>query len=217
MTEMQRSRKGGKRFWWASRAPAREIVAILGRGPVGQAFHARLSELDRYAPVVGVAGKPLPSSGFTTAARAVLNAGIVIHALPFAIAEEVLAPLRLELAGKTLVDVTNPVGPGGVPLPLSPDGSNAERLASMLPETFVVKAFNTVSVADILCPKTETGEPITTFVASDAPERTLDVLVLARRLGFRAVAAGALGTAIYLETVSSLNIGLHIRSVRDNR
>lgn len=50
-----------------------------------------------------------------------------------------LVELKPALAGKTLVDVSNG-------LRINLDGpSNAERLADLFPESFVVKGFNTIS------------------------------------------------------------------------
>lgn len=72
--------------------------------------------------------------------QAVKNAEVVYLATPFSVVESVLSPLKEALKGKTLVDCTNPVGPG-LSHGLGSVTSGSEKIQTLLPETHVVKAF----------------------------------------------------------------------------
>ena len=79
------------------------------------------------------------------------GADVVILAMPFAGAgDAVAAEIRDEVAGKTIVDVTNPIRPDFSGL--ATDSSAAEEFQQRLPDAHVVKAFNTIFA-------TQPGEP----------------------------------------------------------
>ncbi|GGK53442.1 NAD(P)-binding domain-containing protein [Pseudomonas koreensis] len=54
-------------------------------------------------------------------------AEVVVLAIPYAAAAEVLAPLTVELAGKLLIDCTNPLQADWSPLPLGEQNSAEKR------------------------------------------------------------------------------------------
>jgi predicted dinucleotide-binding enzyme len=72
------------------------------------------------------------------------QADVVVLALPFAVAEEVAAANREELAGKIVVDISNPVDFTTFDSLVVPAGTSAaEQIAAAAPGARVVKAFNT--------------------------------------------------------------------------
>jgi predicted dinucleotide-binding enzyme len=76
------------------------------------------------------------------------GADVVVLALPFAAAEEVAVANRAELAGKVVVDISNPVDFATFDsLVVLPGTSAAEQIAAAAPGARVVKAFNTTSPA----------------------------------------------------------------------
>ncbi|KAJ0070656.1 hypothetical protein NL108_017326, partial [Boleophthalmus pectinirostris] len=102
-----------------------------------------------------------------------------------------LLALRPLLAGRTLVDVSNASG-------LKRGGeSNAQRLARMFPCSSVVKGFNGLSAWTLLTGAHDHSRQV--LVCGDCPSSKLSVLVLAQRLGFRAVDAGGLCASGALE------------------
>lgn len=115
-------------------------TAIIGNGGVARVLAARLEQAGHQV-VIGTRERPRT------------DAPIVVNALPGAVALDVLAGLRAELAGRVLVDVANAVeiGPDGFASQLCyPGGSLAARLQHALPGTRVVKALNTVGPAALM-------------------------------------------------------------------
>lgn len=85
--------------------------------------------------------------------------------------------------------------------------SGAEELQKKVPNTHVVKAFNTVFAEHM-----DTGRlgnnSLTTLVAGDDPEAKRAVLEIARVIGFDAVDGGPLSNARMIEALGYLNIQL---------
>ena len=100
--------------------------------------------------------------------------------------------------GKILVDLSNQ----SCRKSHMSDFSNAERLQTMIPNAFVVKAFNTVS--SFLMQNTTAGESRHIFVASDHPIAREKVITLAREMNFDPFNAGSLRAARHLEKSSQL-------------
>jgi predicted dinucleotide-binding enzyme len=72
---------------------------------------------------------------------AVAMAEVVFLATPFQANEEVLKPVATGLAGKVLVDCTNPVGPG-LRHGLDSRQSGSQAVQELVPAARVVKAFS---------------------------------------------------------------------------
>lgn len=88
-----------------------------------------------------------------------ITGDIVVLALPFPAYADAFATYGDQLAGKTVVDVSNPIDFGTFDLAL-PEGfkSAAEYVAAKLPNSAVVKAFNT-TFATTLAIGVNDGEP----------------------------------------------------------
>ncbi|KAG7246593.1 hypothetical protein CRUP_002791, partial [Coryphaenoides rupestris] len=123
-------------------------VGILGSGDFSRSLAARLLASGHRALVGSRDPSRLPGGLFPEGAEvvsqreAVLGAERVVFAAVFPEHYHSLAGLREALAGKVLVDVSNADGSGRGP---GPEGSNAQRLARMFPQSHVVKGFNVVS------------------------------------------------------------------------
>src|SRR5262249_47177892 len=76
------------------------------------------------------------------------------------------------LGGKTLIDVNNPIA-GGEPVQgvlaftTGPNESLGEKIQSLLPQTHVVKAFNSVGSGRMVNPKFEQGTPTMFLCGND--------------------------------------------------
>lgn len=133
-----------------------------------------------------------------------LATDVVVLATPFGTAVEIATENAAALAGKVVVDVTNPLSDDYMNLTVGFDTSAAETIQAAAPEARVVKAFNTVFAA------TYTNEALTEAgvyvpVAGDEAEAKSVVLAAAKDAGFDAVDAGALSVARFLEpTVMNL-------------
>jgi predicted dinucleotide-binding enzyme len=139
------------------------------------------------------------------------GADLIVLALPFAACKDALPPLAGALAGKIVVDATNPLKPDWTPLFLGEENSAAETIMRLLPASHLVKAFNMV-FADVMTPeRLMRGErAATVFVAGDNAAAREAVRNLARGLGFDARDAGLLRNSRYLEAMAHLNIQLAV-------
>ncbi len=134
---------------------------------------------------------------------------MVCFAIPYSAMEKVLTENRTALKGKIVVDITNAINlEDWSPLFLGED-SGGEQTARLLPESKVVKAFNTV-FADVMHTDKQTfdGKKLTTFVASDDEDAAETVKTLAEEAGFHAITVKGLKNARHLESLAHLNIAI---------
>jgi len=131
---------------------------------------------------------------------------IVVLAVPYAAAADVLDTHRGDIAGKVVVDITNPVDFDTFE-PLSLDaGSGAQEIAKAAPEgAHVVKAFNT-TFAGTLLDGNVAGHPLDVFLAGDDDAAKATVRQLVEDGGLRAVDAGPLRRARELEALGYLHM-----------
>ena len=174
------------------------IIAILGTGKMGSGLANRLAGKANL-----VIGSRTPEAGQLTYADAVAKADIVVLALPYDAALE--AAKTLNLAGKTVVDMTNPVKADYSGLQLGHTTSAAEELQKLAPSAKIVKAFNTIFAGLFAAPVSETqGVPV--FIAGNDEAAVDAVADLARTAGFAVENAGTLDAARLIEPVGMLNI-----------
>lgn len=141
---------------------------------------------------------------------AVITGDIVVLAVPHPAVAGILATYGDQLAGKTIVDLTNPLDFSTFDsLVVATDGSKAAEIAAEVPGATVLKAFNT-NFAATLAGGEIGGEPTTVLVAGDdaAAKQALIDLVVAG--GLRAVDAGSLKRARELEAVGFLQLTLAV-------
>jgi NADPH-dependent F420 reductase len=137
---------------------------------------------------------------------------VVVLALPYDAVASVLAEHGDALAGRIVVDITNPVDMttfAGLVTPA--DSSAAQEIAKQLPAgTPVVKAFNT-TFAGPLVTGTVAQTPLDVLIAGDdeAAKGTVSELVAAS--GLRPIDVGPLAQAHWLEGIGFLHIGLQLR------
>src|SRR5262249_442639 len=95
---------------------------------------------------------------------------IVVLAVPYEAVPDVLQPCGDGLAGRIVVDISNPVDWSPLDRLVTPPGTSAaEETAALVPVgTAVVKAFNT-TFAGILQNGQVAGQPLDVFVAGDDP------------------------------------------------
>ena len=145
---------------------------------------------------------------------AIIGAGNVGKALASsivrAVVEDVLAELGEAVAGKTVVDVTNPVTMDGSGRAFG-RSSMAEQIQERSPDLKVVKAFNTAFAPPPGRPLVD-GMQLDGYVAADDEEAKRLVLERARSIGFRPIDAGGRRMAGALEEMAFLNISLQTRN-----
>ena len=123
---------------------------------------------------------------------------IVVLALPFDAAKEVVTSYGATLTGKTVVDITNPVNFETFDsLVVAPGTSAAEEIAALTPGN-VVKAFNTTFAGALVAGETE-GQILDGFIAGDNADATAAVASLMTDGGMRPIVVGALKRSRELE------------------
>jgi len=189
-------------------------IAIIGAGNVGGGL-ASAAVTAGHDVVLSASN---PASAQETAARtgatavnsnaeAVDGADLVVFAVPGGTVAGVAAELTEALAGKIVVDATNPLNDTYTGLTTVGE-SSAELLQQQLPDATVVKSLNTVFASRYANP-TEDGQPLDALIAGDDADAKATVTQLVESIGFRPVDAGGLRMARALEEIAFLNISLN--------
>ena len=177
--------------------PVNDIsVAVLGFGNYGRALAKRLDT----AGIPYCIGSRSPwrhgiednsNQRIVSYTEAADKADIVIFAVPSRIYSEITTDLRRVLCKKVVIDISNAESVS--------DECHAQSLASLLPDSHIVKAFNTVSAwsmeNDIY------GASRNVFVCGDHAESRKEVMQLVQDLGFMPVDRGRLRAANLLEKI----------------
>jgi 8-hydroxy-5-deazaflavin:NADPH oxidoreductase len=187
-------------------------VAIIGAGNVGKALGTSITRAGHDVTLAARdpqhAADVAQEIGATSAAsnsEAVRGADVVILAIPYVGAGEAVAgEIRDAVAGKAVIDVTNPMKPD-YSGPAVRDGSAAEEFQKLMPEAKVVKAFNTIFATNQANPTRE----IDGYVAADDEKAKQRVISLVESMGFTALDVGPLSSARFLEGMAFINIGVN--------
>jgi predicted dinucleotide-binding enzyme len=135
---------------------------------------------------------------------------VVILAVPFPAIDEVVAAYGEQLAGKTVVDISNPLNFETLDSLVVGDGSSAAaQIQAKLPGSKVLKAFNTNLVATLVS-KQVGGLPTTVLIAGDDDEAKRTLADALRAGGLAAIDAGSLSRAHELEAIGFLQLTLAI-------
>ena len=130
--------------------------------------------------------------------------GVVILAVLFDSAVSIVSEYGDALAGKIIVDITNPFNATADGLAIPADTSIAQMVAEAAPaSTHVVKAFNTL-FRDVLA----VGGPLDVFIAGDDAKAKASVSAFIASLGLRPLEVGDLNMAHFLEGAGLLSVGL---------
>ena len=172
-------------------------LSIIGTGNMGQAI----------AAVAGRGGHTVQLLGQSDAATSVTG-DIVVLAVPYPAVSAVIAERGASLAGKIVVDITNPLNFETFDSLVVPaDGSATAEIAAALPESRVVKAFNTTFAGTLAA---GTVGPLTTtvLIAGDDADAKSELAGVVTSGGLKAIDAGSLARARELEAVGFLQITL---------
>jgi 8-hydroxy-5-deazaflavin:NADPH oxidoreductase len=192
-------------------------VAIIGIGNIGTRLAANFaaggqdfllagrdqeaakelaSDLDGHAEVVSVD-------------EAVDRAGVLVIAVWLDAFKQLIAQYGERLAGKVIVDPTNPVGPddaGGYRKVIGEQESSGQILAGLLPAgARLVKAFGTLSAGSLSAAARQEPERAVQFYAADDTAAGDLVADLIRVGGYEPVRVGGLDQAIRIEMFGDLH------------
>ena len=157
-------------------------------------------------------------AGATTSTFGAALAGdIVILAVPYSVVLEVVKRYGDDLAGKLLVDITNPVASDHMSFVTPADSFGAQEIANAAPaDAHVVKAFNT-QFSHILAAGPTEGRPLDVFIAGDDAQAKARLARFIESLGLRPLDTGPLLMARTLEHVCLLSLGLMTYSIKHTR
>ena len=141
----------------------------------------------------------LPKDRIKPPADAARAADAVVIATPWAATEAAVKSLG-NLAGKIVIDCTNPLGmgPSGLQLVLGHDTSAGEMVASWAPGASVFKTLNTTGANNMANAARYKVKPMMLVAGDDAAKKPA-VTALVAKLGFEPVDAGPLVNARLLE------------------
>jgi 8-hydroxy-5-deazaflavin:NADPH oxidoreductase len=196
---------------------ADSTVAIIGTGNIGSRLAANFavggqdfllagrdqetaeklaSGLDGHAEVVSFA-------------EAVERAGVLVFAVWLDAFKELIGQYSRRLAGKVIIDPTNPVGPdgsGGYRKVIGEQESSGQILAGLLPPgARLVKAFGTLSAPTLAAAARREPERAVLFYAADDDAAGNLAAELIRVGGYEPVRVGGLDQSIRIEMYGDLH------------
>jgi predicted dinucleotide-binding enzyme len=188
-------------------------ITIIGAGSVGgnlargwaKSGHTltlgvRNPSSEKLAPLLAETGAKAAS-----VPDAVRGSEVVVLATPWS--GTLGAISGLDLAGKVVVDATNPLLPNLGGLAVTGDSSGAEAIQKAAPRARLVKCFNTTGANNFVAPRYPAGTAVMFYCGDDAEAKRV-VRKLGEDLGFEMVDAGPLSRARLLEPLALLWITL---------
>jgi predicted dinucleotide-binding enzyme len=192
-------------------------TAIIGLGNIGSQLAKNLTaggenvivadrtlaKAEKLAAELGGKARPMP------VADAISKSDVVVLAIYFDAIKDLLATYRGALAGKVIVDPSNPIAPdgkGGFKKTIPADQSSGQLIAALLPEgAELVKAFGTLGAQSLASGVNRSPERAVLFYATDYPEAGRAVTRLITASGFSPVRVGGLDQSIRIEVGGDLH------------
>ena len=186
-------------------------ISIIGTGNMARAIGALAVAGGNTVEVIGRdqskaadLAKSLGGSTTTGEFGAAPAGDIVIVALPYADVVPVVAQYGEALAGKVIVDISNPFNSEADGLAIPDDTSIAQEVDKAAPASAsVVKAFNTIFGVVLA-----QGRPLDVFIAGDDARAKAGVAEFVESLNLRPLDVGGLNMAHWLEGTSLVLMGL---------
>ena len=185
-----------------------ETIAVIGTGNVAGALGPAFAE-QGHTIVYGsrdpssesaqaLVARTSGNASVTNSSAAVVDAEIVVLAVPGKMVDEITRSLG-DLSGKIIIDPTNP-------LSRTSDGffvhasetSNTEIIQAAAPDSFVVKAFNTLNWKTMVDPESS-GGPVSIPLAGNSADAKKTVAGLVEKMGLNPIDVGPVEHAIWLE------------------
>jgi 8-hydroxy-5-deazaflavin:NADPH oxidoreductase len=200
--------------------PNMSIIGIIGSGGMAAAIGGLAAKAGHTVEVTSrdaAKARALAEqigAGATTGAFGAAPAGdIVVLAVPYSAVLDVVKQYGEALAGKLLIDITNPINSDFTDFVTPEDSFGAQEIVKAAPaDADVVKAFNT-QFSHILAAGPVEGHPLDVFLAGDDAQAKARVSAFIESLGLRPMDTGQLPMARTLENVALLSLGLVAHSV----
>lgn len=188
-------------------------VGVLGTGDVGKVLARGFKKHGHEARIGSREGKKLADwsaeHGIAegTFEEVATFAELVVIAVTGHVAEGLVKNVAGLLAGKTVVDTTNPIGGapvnGILPYFTGPNESLMERLQKAAPDARFVKCFSSVGNAAMVNPSYAGGRP-TMFIAGASDEAKAEVTAILDQFGWETEDVGGVEGARAIEPLCQL-------------
>jgi predicted dinucleotide-binding enzyme len=192
-------------------------TAVVGLGNIGSRLAKNLTAggqkiivADKtLAKAQKLAGELGTNAEAMSVADAIGKADVIILAIYFEAIKKLIATYRGALAGKIIVDPSNPIAPdgkGGFKKTIPAEQSSGQIISALLPDsTQFVKAFGTLSAESLVSGANRSPERAVLFYATDYPEAGKVVEKLIDASGFSPVSAGGIDKSIRIEVFGDLH------------
>jgi predicted dinucleotide-binding enzyme len=190
-------------------------ITIVGTGPVGRTLGRRFADLghsivftarDLQGERMVAALSAVPAAKAVAAGEAAAGADLIVLATQYPHAIEALHSLG-DIAGKPVIDTTNPLKPDLSGLSLGHTTSAGEEIQAAFPGSHVVKAFNMTGFNIMAAPP---AGALMLVAGNDEAARSM-AIDLAKAIGFDGSDAGPIERARLLEPMAMLWITLAYR------
>jgi 8-hydroxy-5-deazaflavin:NADPH oxidoreductase len=172
-------------------------ITIFGKGNMGTAIGENFKAAGNVVSYIGK-GESADSLG-----------DIVVLAVPYPALSSIVKENEEKLAGKVVIDITNPLDFNTFDSLLVPaDSSAAAEVQKALPNSKVLKAFNTNFAGTLTSKTTGSSHQTTVLVAGDDAEAKRQVFAALEGSGLATLDAGSLKRARELEAVGFLQLTL---------
>lgn len=183
-------------------------IGFIGTGQVGGTLAKRFgskghsvflgyrdqynSDLEQLAQSIGA------NAQLMSIQNTITSSDVIILATPWKAVETIAKEYLNAFKNKILIDCTNPLKPDLSGLQISGENSGGEQLQTLLPQTKVIKAFNTVGFNIMENPEIDGRKSVMYFCGNDQEAR-FKTQTLIEELGFQPMDAGDIKSSRLLE------------------
>jgi 8-hydroxy-5-deazaflavin:NADPH oxidoreductase len=174
------------------------VITIFGTGNMGSAIASVLAAGDHTVQHID-----------TDTTNPTVEGEIVVLAVPYAALRSIAAQFKDQLAGRIVVDITNPIDFetfDGLVVPA--DSSGAAELAAALPDSHVLKAFNTTFAATLATGSVGSNRTTVLIAGDDSDAKGTLAAAVTAGGSVDALDVGSLKRARELEALGLLQISL---------
>jgi 8-hydroxy-5-deazaflavin:NADPH oxidoreductase len=173
---------------------------IIGTGNMGKAIGGVLAD----------GGSTVSYLAKEQVGTTALDGDVVILAVPYPAVAGIVAAYGEQLAGKVVVDISNPLNFETFDSLVVPTGSSAAaELQAQLPSSSVLKAFNTTFAATLGSKQVGSNKTTVLIAGEDAAAKQL-LAAAVEAGGVAAIDAGSLARAHELEAIGFLQLTLAV-------
>jgi predicted dinucleotide-binding enzyme len=192
-------------------------VAIIGLGKIGEAIATNLAkgnhsvilasrDLEKAKLLASKMGSLVKAKETTDAIK---ESDVIIPAIYFNSLKEFFQTYAVELEGKIIVDVSNPIAPGGnggFKKIVEEDESAGQILSNLIPKSAkLIKAFGTLGAGSLVGAAFNSPERKVLFYASDSTNSNQQIEEVISNSGFEPYHVGGIDQSIRIEVFGDLH------------